>query len=133
MIASKLLYLHAIFEIFVGVNFIVSPENLMNGYQQRPGYESLAHETFGIACIFWGLLIFLNSTDKTTVFLNVFWNLVWVVMLGTQFMGYPMREQSAVEDPSFMIVPVTAHFVFTIVSLFALTHISVKVEKGKTN
>ena len=130
MIANKLLYLHAAFEVFVGLNFIFSPENLLNGYQQKPGFESLAHETFGISCIFWGMLLFLNNTDRVTIFLNVLWNVVWVVVLGSQLIGMPLRAQSAVEDASFVVVPVVAHAFFALISVMAQMNDERKTKKS---
>merc|ERR1712010_80217 len=115
---SKVQYLAAAFELFAGYNMIFSPDALLGGYKPSPGYETLAFEWFGCACVCFGLSLLLTGSAMKLA--NLIYQLVWFVSLGSTFLGKPWRPESAVSDGSWALVPLAAHGVFCIAALLAL-------------
>ena len=126
MSAKYGVYLHAAFEVFVGCNFIFTPEALHNGYTPSNGHERCSFDNFGIACIFWGLLLACKAGDRAVLAFDVMWNAVWVLVLGLTLAGKAWRPESAIEDGSFALVPVVAHSIFAVVALLAFNSASPK-------
>ena len=85
-------YLHAAFELFVGINFIVDPGALLDEHKPASAFEYHAWECFGISCAFWGLVLMLKANDRTVLALDVVWNTTWMAVLWTMMQGQPWRE-----------------------------------------
>lgn len=125
-------YLHAFFELFVGFNFLTDASSLHGGYEPKPGFESFMFQCFGIGCIFWGLALLFNATHKPMLKLNLLWNAVWVAFLGAQMAGYSTRAETAIGgDTSFYMVPVVAHSIAFVGTLFALSSVSASMKMKK--
>ena len=123
-------YVASLFEFFAGVNMILNPGALLNGYKPRAGYETLAFEWFGCCCIIWGILIARYGMDKNVIGMNILYQGLWVVSLGSTFLGMPWRPESAVSDGSWAVVPLGAHALFFLANLISYLTASAK-EKTK--
>ena len=118
MVFSQVQYLAAAFELFAGFNMIFSPDALMGGYKPSSGYETLAFEWFGCACICFGVSLLLTGSAMKLP--NFLYQLVWVASLGSTYAGKAWRPDSAVEDGSWAVVPLGAHAVFAVFAALAL-------------
>ena len=113
------MYLHAAFEVFVGVNFIVDPGALLDEHKPASAFEYHAWECFGLSCVIWGMLLLLKSNDRTVLMMDVIWNAAWVALLWTIMQGQPWREESRIDNAEWANVPLAAHGFFAVVSLIA--------------
>ncbi len=93
---------------------------LLGGHVPAQGYETNAWECFGIACIFWGLLIACKASDKAVLTFDLVWNIFWVAQLGMLYLGKPWRAAGDVGDASWAVVPVVAHTVFAVFDRVAI-------------
>merc|ERR1711907_618969 len=118
MVFSSVQYIAALFELFAGFNMIFSPEALLGGYKPATGFETLAFEWFGLACICFGISLFLAGSSMKLP--NLIYQLVWLVTLGTTYMGKPWRPESAVADGSWAFVPLSAHAFFFVSAILAM-------------
>jgi len=116
-------------QLFAGFNMIFSPASLLNGYTPRPGFETLAFEWFGCACVCWGLLLACGGSDKKIVAFNCLYQGMWVLSLGSSYLGKPWRPESAVVDGSWASVPLGAHCVFFFVNVLILVSSSRKIKE----
>ena len=113
-------YLHAAFELFVGINFIVDPGALLDEHKPASAFEYHAWECFGISCAFWGLVLMLKANDRTVLALDVVWNTTWMAVLWTMMQGQPWREESRIDNAAeWALVPLAAHGAFAAISLIA--------------
>ena len=87
------LYLSALFDGFVGFTFIVDPSSLLGGYKPAQGMESWNTENFGIACIFWAMLVLCKAGDRTIQAFNALWGFVWAACLAQQVFGVAWRPE----------------------------------------
>lgn len=127
---SRVNYIASLFEFFAGFNMITNPGALLNGYTPRAGYETLAFEWFGCCCIVWGILLARYGTESNIVGMNVLYQGLWVVSLGSSFFGMPWRPESAVSDGSWAAVPLGAHTLFFVLNLVSMFSSS---EKAKSS
>ena len=114
-----MLALHVAFEIFVGINFIIAPEELLDGHKPDSAFETHAWECFGPACIFWAVVLVVKANDRAILALNVIWNLLWAGLLYSM-MNTPWRPESRIDSAKeWAVIPATAHAVFAVASLVA--------------
>merc|ERR1712224_529916 len=99
--AAYVQYLAAGFELFVGANFIFTPEALLDGHKPASGMQTLICEWFGCACILFGISLIISGASMRLP--NLLYQLFWACSLGSTFLKKPWRPESAVTDGSWAL------------------------------